>query len=229
MNNENKCTKYNRTYHVPWSKCVAADDKIQKDLSRFKKKGVTVVITEKLDGECTTMYSRYDASGIHARSLTSPMNWTREWVRSVQVAIAHKIKGLRLCGENMAATHSITYDNLIGFFYLFSVWDEETNMCYSWDDTVALANELDLPTPKVLYRGEWDEDKFKELFDEMDTEKMEGYTIRLADSFHYDEFRYCLVKAVRANHVQTDVHWLKSAEKAVLADTNNVKPLFMKK
>lgn len=227
MENHEVCIKYQRTYHVPWSKGISSDDKIKKDLSMFY--GKIVVITEKLDGENTTMYPRYDMSGIHARSLDSPMNWTREWVRAVQVAIVEMIKGYRICGENMTAIHSITYDNLVSFFYIFSIWDEETNMCLSWDDTVEMAELLDIPTPKVLYRGEWNAELFEQMFEEMDKDKMEGYTIRLVDAFHYDDFSDSLVKAVRDGHVQTDEHWLKNAKKATLDSTQDIRPAFMNK
>lgn len=217
--------KYPRTKHISWSKGVSDDDKIIKDLSNFQ--GKRVILTEKLDGECTTCRSRYDKYGVHARSVDSPMTWWREWVRSVQINIADQIQGVRVCGENMFATHSIEYDNLISYFYIFSIWDEETNVCLSWDETVEYAELLDLPTPKVLYDGIWDEDLFRKMYEEMDTEKMEGFTIRLADSFHYDDFGDSLIKAVREGHVQTDTHWSETAVQAKLAEGVEHKPSFM--
>ena len=58
--------KYPRTPHFPWSPGATDDDKILQDLSVFDKQ--PVVITEKMDGENTTIY----ADGyIHARSLDS--------------------------------------------------------------------------------------------------------------------------------------------------------------
>lgn len=223
---ENQLIKYPRTYHLPWSLGVQSDDKYAKDLSRFK--GKRVIISEKMDGENTTMYEFYQ-SGIHARSTSSVVDKTREWCKAVQIAIAQEIQGLRLCGENMAYIHSIEYDDLISFFYLFSVWDIETNTCLSWDDTIELANVLDLATPKVLYDGIWDEALFEKMYNDMDFEKMEGYTIRLADSFHYNDFEYSLVKAVRPNHVQTDEHWRKCLKPATLSTINPIKPYFMAK
>lgn len=221
-----KSKKYPRTEHVYWSKGVQNDDKIKKDLSLFY--GKIVVVTEKLDGENTTCYARYTSDGIHARSMDSVVDWTRDWVRTVQIGLVHLLKGYRVCGENMAAIHSITYNNLISFFYVFSVWNEETNMCLSWEDTIKFTKMLDLPTPKVLYHGIWDEKLFKKMFEDMDTENMEGYTIRLEDSFHYDDFSDSLVKAVRENHVQTDEHWKKDAKSATIFDNELIKPAFMK-
>lgn len=225
--NDNKVFKYQKTFHLPWSKCVFDDDKLATDFSHLI--GEEVVVTEKLDGECTTMYPDYSKQGLHARSVDSPMTWWREWCRNVQINIADSISGYRVCGENMAAVHSIEYDNLVGFFYVFSIWDQETNNCLSWDETTEMAELLDLPTPKVLYRGVWDEKKLRQIFEDMDYDKMEGYTIRTVKGFHYDDFSKHLVKAVRPNHVQTDKHWSVDAKPAKLQDDNVCHPSFMAK
>ena len=37
---------------------------------------------------------------------------------------------------------------------------------------------------------------------------MEGYVVRLADSFDVGDFSKSIAKYVRAGHVQTDEHWL---------------------
>lgn len=218
--------KYPRTFHLPWSKGVTKDDKFAKNLDFFI--GKEVIITEKMDGENTSMYSAYGKDGMHARSVDSKMEWYHEWCKVLQVSIAHEIKGLRLCGENMSAIHSIEYDNLESFFYLFSIWDEETNMCLSWDDMMDIAEALELTTPKVLYRGVWNPELFEKIFEDMDKEKMEGYTIRIVDSFHYDDFSQCLVKAVRDGHVQTDEHWRKNAKPAVVRDPDSIMPSSMR-
>ena len=62
------------------------------------------------------------------------------------------------------------------------------------------------PVP-VLYSGIWDETAIRDLADSMDLNKAEGYVVRLADSFHYDDFGTSVAKFVRADHVQTDKHW----------------------
>jgi hypothetical protein len=41
----------------------------------------------------------------------------------------------------------------------------------------------------------------------LDPEKDEGFVVRNADRFHYDQFNYNVVKYVRKGHVQTDKHW----------------------
>lgn len=220
------CVKYPRTFHLPWSKGVTKDDKFAKELDFFI--GKEVIITEKMDGENTSMYPAYGKDGIHARSIDSRMEWYHEWCKALQVSIAQDISGLRLCGENMSAIHSIEYDNLRSFFYLFSIWDIETNTCLSWDDMMEIAESLELVTPTVFYRGEWDAKKFEKIFDDLDKSKVEGYTIRVVDSFHYDDFSKSLVKAVRDGHVQTDVHWRKNAQKAIIKKPELVLPSSMR-
>ena len=45
--------KYPRTYHVPWSPGTTSDDRLLKSVDQFV--GKRVVVTEKMDGENTTM------------------------------------------------------------------------------------------------------------------------------------------------------------------------------
>lgn len=221
-----ECKKYPRTFHLPWSKGVTKDDKFAKELDHFI--GKEVIITEKMDGENTSMYPDYGKMGLHARSINSLNEWWHEWCKNLQVSIVPEIEGYRLCGENMTAIHSIEYDNLQSYFYLFSIWDMETNTCLAWDDMMEIANALELVTPKVLYRGVWDAKLFEQIFEDMDKEKMEGYTIRVVDSFHYDDFSKSLVKAVRDGHVQTDVHWRKNAKQAKIANPDMIMPSSMR-
>src|SRR5829696_5384608 len=99
------------------------------DLSALS--GREVVVTEKLDGENTTMY----ADGLHARSLDSAHHPSRAWVKALQGRIGPGIPaGWRVCGENLYARHSIPYEDLDSWFYGFSVWDGED--CLDWDRTV---------------------------------------------------------------------------------------------
>ena len=58
----------------------------------------------------------------------------------------------------------------------------------------------------VLYEGLWDEAIIRDLI--LDTEKQEGYVVRLAESFAYRDFSSSLAKWVRKGHVQTDQHWM---------------------
>lgn len=198
--------KYPRTAHAPWSESVTDDDKIIKDLSKFI--GRYVVITEKMDGENTSLYTNYE----HARSINSNNHPSRDWVKNLRANIGYNIPDKwRICGENLYAKHSIHYckennNELSSYFYMFSIWNE-LNVCMSWDETVEWAYLLELDVVPVLYEGIWDMDKINEITSKVNTDEMEGYVIRLKDSFHYSEFKNSVCKYVRKNHVQTSNHW----------------------
>ncbi|MGE7695473.1 RNA ligase family protein [Lysinibacillus sp. NPDC094177] len=196
--------KYPRSFHLPWSRGYTHDDKVAINVNHFI--GKEVVVTEKLDGEGTTLYQNY----MHARSLNSGDHPSRHWVKTFHATFAFQIpEGWRLCGENVYAKHSIYYNELTSYFYLFSIWNEK-NICLSWDETVDYAAELGIETVPVLYRGIFDEEKIKKTFTGKSLlgGEQEGYVIRNASAFHYDDFRFNLGKFVRQNHVRTSEHWL---------------------
>lgn len=195
--------KYPRTPHLPWSPGASSDDTRMADVRAFE--GHEMVVTEKLDGENTTLYR----DGMHARSLDPRPHPSRDWVRGLQGRIGYLLpEGWRLCGENLYARHSLAYENLESYFYLFSVWDDK-NTCLGWDETRLWAQELGVPTPRELYRGPWDERLIRSL--EVDEREMEGYVVRTAADFPFADFASHVAKWVRANHVQTDEHWLHQA------------------
>ncbi|RXE86271.1 MULTISPECIES: RNA ligase family protein [Pseudoalteromonas] len=194
--------KYPRTPHLVWSKGITSDDVRCANTEHFKNK--QVVVTEKMDGENTTLYADY----LHARSLDSRFHPSRSWVKALQAQIGLKIpKGWRICGENLYAKHAIHYQKLPSYFLAFSVWNA-SNECLSWDDSQAIFNELGLHNPKVLYRGAWCEKTIKSIV--VDTNLQEGYVVRVADAFHYDEFVNCVAKWVRSDHIVSDKHWMHS-------------------
>lgn len=196
--------KYPRTMHCTWSEGLHDDDRMLKDMSFFE--GKQVVVTEKLDGENTSMYHNY----IHARSIDSRTHPTRNWVKNFWASnIAGQLpEGWRLCGENLFAVHSIAYEALPSYFMGFSLWDE-VNQCFSWSDTLEWFEILGVESVPVLYRGVYDEAAIKALYDsKKDWATSEGYVIRLENSFHYSDFRRSVAKFVRKGHVQTAKHWL---------------------
>lgn len=218
--------KYPRTYHLNFSEAVHSDDKIIETLDNFI--GKEVIATEKMDGENTTIARDY----FHARSLDSNYNFTRAWIKQLHSMISHEIpEGYRFCGENLSYYHSIEYNDLDSFFYLFSIWNDK-NECLSWDDMMVWAELLDLSTPKVLYRGIFDEKKLREIAKNLDTNTSEGFTVRLTDSFKYEDFSKSLTKWVRSGHVQPSAdgkeeHWLKRTYPNKVKDIYNVKPYYM--
>lgn len=194
--------KYKRTFHLPWSLGAANDDKILKSLESFE--GLEVVCTEKTDGENTSMYSNH----IHARSLDSNDHPSRHWVKGLWGQIKNEIpEGWRICGENLYAKHSLFYEDLESYFQVFSIWDEN-NICLSWDDTLAYCEMLGLVTVPVISRGIFNEAELRKLSESMDLTKKEGYVVRNAGSYHYEDFSKNIAKFVRAKHVTSDEHWM---------------------
>lgn len=181
---------------------VTSDDKVLKNTGIFDEQ--IVVVTEKMDGENTTIYS----DGFHARSIDSKHHNSRDWIARIQSEIGYRMpKDWRICGENLFAKHSIEYFELPSYFLAFSVWNEK-NICLSWEDTKEFLSNLDLKHPRVLYEGIWNEKKIKELIKYLDFEKQEGFVVRKATSFKYEDFPNSVAKFVRKNHVNTNEHWM---------------------
>lgn len=197
--------KYPRTFHFPWSPGATADDRIMGDPDAAFG-GTEIVVTEKLDGENTTLYRDY----LHARSLDSAPHRSRDFVKALHGRIAIDIpEGWRICGENLYGVHSIAYEALPAYFLVFSIWNAQ-NECLPWDETVLWAQLLGLHVAPVLYRGPWNEAAVRAL-DGVTASQLggnrEGYVARLAGGFHYRKFHQSVAKYVRKDHVQTDDHW----------------------
>jgi hypothetical protein len=161
-----------------------------------------------------TMYKDY----IHARSLADKKHWSKSWIKNFHGQIAHQLSDdMRLVVENMYAKHSIKYTMLQSYAYGISVWQGLT--CLSWRDTEVFFDVLDIPRVPVLYEGIWDQS----IFDRFKVperhngpgDEMEGYVVRLTDSFHYRDFSKSVAKYVRKGHVKGDDHWFygKAGEK----------------
>lgn len=194
--------KYSSTLHLPWSPGVSRDDKVHRDVSHFY--GKRGVITEKMDGENTSLYNNW----YHARSLDSKNHPSRNWVKGLWGSIKHEIPdGWRICGENLYAKHSIYYEDLMTYFMVFSIWDEK-NICLNWKETVEYCSIFGLQTVPVLYEGILTEDLLRNFHKSLNLDKQEGFVIRIADEFHYDDFELNMAKWVRKGHVQTDEHWM---------------------
>lgn len=197
--------KYPRTLHLPQSEGISKDDKRLSNDNHFI--GQSVVITEKLDGENSTLYRDY----FHARSLDGRHHDSRNWLKNYHASIKHYIpQGYRICGENLFAKHSISYDNLDSYFYVFNIWNGD--ICLSWVDTVNFCVNLGLNLVPVLYEGIYT----KDLIINIDTAKQEGYVVRLTSSFTTSDFDLSVAKWVRKGHVQTDKHWTKNWVKNTL-------------
>jgi hypothetical protein len=192
--------KYSRTWHLPWSPGVTKDDRVMNSLDHLN--GRRVIVTEKMDGENTTMYSDY----IHARSIDSANHESRNWVKQYWSTFCFDIPPeWRVCGENLYAKHSIKYDKLSSYFLGFSIWND-LNECLSWTETLEWFKLLGIKHVPVLYDGVFDESTIKRCWDEKKYNTQEGYVLRVADKFSYREFTTNVLKFVRAGHVGEDRH-----------------------
>lgn len=96
----NKRTKYPRTLHLPYSPGSTTDDKKLSSTKHFS--GKSVIVTEKMDGENTTIYN----FGTHARSLESSHHPSRSRVKALQASLSIP-NGWRICGENLYAAYTM--------------------------------------------------------------------------------------------------------------------------
>lgn len=211
-------TKYPRTMNLPWSQSDSSDDVWLEDDSIFK--GRDVVITEKLDGECTTLYPD---GYMHARSRDYSPHPSRHWIKGLQPSLSIP-EDWRVCGENLFAFHSIFYTDLPSYFFVFGIYDEN-NFCIPWDQVEGICAIEEIPTVPVLYKGPWEDRPewvgkgafptysatVEERFDfpaTFEPCEAEGYVVRLVEGFPYEDFASSCGKYVRKNHVRTATNWM---------------------
>lgn len=193
--------KYPKTKHLPFSKGLTRGDKVIESLDTFH--GKEIVVSMKMDGENSTLGRDF----IYARSLDSADHPSIHWLKGLWGSIKHEIpENWRICGEDLYALHSIFYDELPTYFMVFNIWDENNN-CLSWDETVTWCELLGLTHVPVIYRGVFDESILHKIANEIDTEKNEGFVVRLSGGFSYKDFSKSLCKWVRPKHVKTKSHW----------------------
>ena len=207
--------KYNRTYHFPFSPGTTSDDRIISDWQGILQH--EIVITEKLDGENNCLKS----NGVYARSHGAPTR--NPWARNaweIWEMVKDELGDLEVFGENLYGLHSIEYTNLHHYFYVFAVRDGDTFLW--WHEVVFYAGLLDLPTVPVYERGHFSEKEIEELILKGVDEgsqiggECEGFVCRNAAAFDTEDFKYNVIKYVRANHVKTDEHWTKNWKRAKL-------------
>jgi hypothetical protein len=195
--------KYGRTYHLPISPGATSDDKVMAKLD-----GLVIgdlVITEKMDGENTTIHRGRS----HARSPDSRYHSSRDWLKAFAAGISPQLAdGERIVGENLYARHSIGYDDLPSYFLGFA-WIIEGEV-QSWDLTLARFEELSTVPVSTLYRGPYKTGLFEDTAASLDRTKQEGFVVRIADAFLEAEMPVRMGKYVRDNHVQSETHWMQS-------------------
>lgn len=196
--------KWPKTSYLPWTGAADFQDK-KLDKAAWEKGDY--VVTEKLDGECTTMTREF----VHARSTDSNNHASRTKVKQLWGMIGHMIpEDLYLVGENTSAVHSIVYPEMDGFFYLFAVHDGINIL--SWDETELVARFLMIPTVPVItrFRGDmrWSITKDDWSKKSKFGPETEGYVIRRDGRIPMRDWPEQAAKYVRPHHVQTDEHWM---------------------
>lgn len=194
--------KYPRTYHLPTSPGGTSDDKRMVSIDGLMV--ADVVVTEKMDGENTTIYR----GGTHARSLDSRHHPSRDWLKAFASGVSMQLSDdERIVGEYLFARHSVSYDRLPSYFLGFAwIVGEEVQ---SWDGTIARFGGLGiLPVPQ-LYRGPCRPRLLDELAATLDLRRQEGFVIRVAGAFPVSEIPIRMGKYVREGHVQSETHWMK--------------------
>ncbi len=194
--------KYGRTYHLPISAGVTSDDKIVSDLS-FLSTADEVVFTEKMDGENTTIH----AQGCHARSPDSGYHPSRDWVKAFAAGVSPALSAdERIVGEYLFARHSVAYESLPSYFLGFA-W-VVGDVVQGWDDTQDRFIELGIHSVPTLHRGTFDEATIGRVLGQLDFDKQEGFVVRVTTAFSEGDMATHMAKYVRADHVQSEIHWM---------------------
>jgi hypothetical protein len=199
--------KYPKTLHLPWSPGVTKADKIAPSIDHLINK--QIVLLEKLDGECTSMFH----DRIHARSEESSHHPSRSWVKGFWGEICHRIpKDVQIVGENMYAKHSIYYNKLDTYFYGFAAI--KGNKFLGWVDTIKLFEKICIEPVPTLSFGPLTISYIRKMllkpeFTPSFGRGMEGYVLRPISDFPVNEFNKWVLKYVRKDHVQTNIHWRK--------------------
>lgn len=212
---ENENEKYNRTEHLSFSEEKHADDKtMNKAYEDNLINNEEIIVSIKMDGGNTCM----DKNGIYARThsqvTTCP---TFDYIKNKHYypKLSFLNEDYKYFGENMYAKHSIEYNELTDYFYLFNIKNIKTNTWLSYDELLEEAKRLDFNFVPVVFVGKTNTKDLKLLIKEVMKDKffggeVEGVVIRNKNSFHNDDWEKNVGKFVRNGHVQTDEHWSKN-------------------
>jgi hypothetical protein len=201
---ENELTKYPRTPHLPSSPGATSDDKwASNETLAYLASGIELVVTEKMDGGNLSFTHNH----FFGRSLDSGTHAWDQQAKALWAQIHFDIPdGWRVSGESMYARRSVAYENLPGVYIMFGLWDEQ-NVARPWAEVEEWAQLLELPTPRVLYRGTDFQAATRAWGEQLDDEVSEGFVVRDAGAFPYAEFDRHVCKWVRSSHVRTRDDW----------------------
>lgn len=229
--------KYGRTGHYDFSPGTTSDDRINREwrdqIQEFKQ----IIHTEKLDGENTCL-SQY---GVFARSHAAPtLHPWADHLKIIQSGIAHDLKSMNfeIFGENLYALHSIIYPRLERHFYVFGI--RVLDKWLSWEETKQWAEFFDFQVaPELRIQDTNDSELIKSTVLELASKESvfgsiqnntnpplqctrEGIVSRNIEEYPVSTFAENVFKYVRANHVQTDVHWSRQITRAKLINEHKL-------
>jgi len=211
-------SKYPSTPHLPFSPGVNTDDILLADCQNILRE--EIVVTEKFDGGNCCIKDGQVYARTHAQPATHE---SFSAVKQLSRSFAAQLDGIELFGENMQGVHSIQYNNLTSFFYVFGA--RADGRWLAWDAVVALAESLDLPTVPVIFRGTFESpsklqaclEAWARLPSVIGADvNPEGFVLRRTHDFPNGAFADNMAKYVRANHIQTDADWKRRWKKAQL-------------
>lgn len=204
--------KYPRIAHLPSSPAEARDDLRLESAGALA--GRLLHFSEKMDGS-NCCFTR---EGIFARSHEGPPTHASfNRAKALWAEVRHRIPaGVSLFGEWLYARHSIAYWDLPSYFLIFGARDEVRHVWLSVADTIGLALGLDLQVVPTLAQFKLPDGAAVDRFTAglirsagpTFGDEIEGVVVRVSDEFADADFERSVAKFVRAEHVQTDEHWL---------------------
>lgn len=208
-------SKYPRTPHLSFSRSATDDDIYGDGNYRFLTPEVGVLVTEKMDGENTTLYSHT----YHARSMDSRFHPLRSFVAGFHASISWMIpRYRRVIVENLYAEHSIHYDSLESYQYGIGVVDlldaqgnpsiDGAPTFLEWESTLNIFSEYGITPVPVIASGNLSMREIERIFTSQDHSQHEGIVCRSLGAFAQEDFSRNVAKAVREGHVQDRTkHW----------------------
>lgn len=208
--------KYNRTYHVSFSEEKHLDDKTMiRSLEEYLLNYQEVIMSVKLDGGNTCL----SVKGVFARTHSVQTSCSSfNYIKNVHYyPKLHLLNpNYKYFGENMYAKHSIEYNELTDYFYIFNILDLETNEWLSFDEVVKEAERLNFQVVPVVFSGKSNSKEIEKFIKNVVMKQQffggdcEGVVIRNKNRFSNEKWNENICKFVRKGHVQTDEHWSSS-------------------
>lgn len=212
--------KFPRTFHLPYSPGKGSDDKTMQPTYVSMFVDTPILITEKLDGE----NQFWSSTEFHLRSESSTGGQLRSKAKARHAAIKRFIpKNIGLFVEDISNKHSIEYKDTSEEFFVIRAIDTNEQRFLTWAETKAIAQSCGLPVVPTKYEGtaftdgmfEFVVNRHAETQSVLGGGESEGIVVsRVLDMRYPTEMWHVFnVKWVRANHVQTDEHWERTALK----------------